>query len=224
MLAAALLGVALGFTCVNCALGTSGSCKDSASGMCWTFLPGGSICPQPASPCDATGNVPRFVSNLDSDGFPLYPPLPSRAPIATPCPVKQSVAYFPSPFSIWRPNSEHLQTTGINSALFSHGVYFAAQINPTPPFSVYYAADREMAVVNNFLLAVRQNPCAKAIVSIATYNFDRAPNSRLVWMGVATVPAYRKAFVDSAIMFARKTGFDGIELVRFVFCTGFARI
>jgi hypothetical protein len=143
----------------------------------------------------------------------MYPPLPTREPAPTACPVKESVAYFPSPFSIWRPTSEHLQPANVNPFLFSRGVYFAAQINPTPPFSVYYAADREMAIVNNFLINVRRNPCAKAFVSIATYNFDRAPNSRLVWMGVATVPAYRKAFVDSAIMFARKTGFDGIELV-----------
>jgi hypothetical protein len=200
-------------TCVRCALGTSGVCKASGSSLCWQALPGDFGCPAPSIACDATGNVPRLISPLDSDGFPVYPPLPARRAPPKPCPSKRAVAYFPSPYAVWKPQAEHLNATGVNPYLFTHGVYHAAQINESAPYNVYYVADQEMPVINDFVKAVRQNPCGQAIISISTYYFDRASNPRLVWMKVASNARHRETFVKSAIMFARKTGFDGIELV-----------
>lgn len=212
--AALLLGPVLADTpCVNCALGTSGVCKDAGSGMCWAALPGGFGCSAPGKPCDATGNVPRLYSNLTALGFPQFGALPPRPAVTGSCPPKRIVAYFPSPYAVYKPASEHLQASNIQSSLFTHGVYFAAQIASTPPYGVYYVADQEMPVIHDFLVALRANACNRAIISISTYYYDRANNPQNVWSTMASNPTYRATFISTAIMFARQTGFDGIELV-----------
>ena len=202
------------YNCVNCALGTQGTCKDSASGLCWPGLPGTGQCPQPTQPCDISGNVPRGVSGLDADGFPQFVSLPSRPEPQGPCPTKKSIAYFRSPFATWKADGQHLNASYIDAELITHGVYYAAQISQDPPYSVYYVADREMAVMHDFVRAMRQSACSRAVVSIGAYYFDSPVDPYKTWTSVAQSTTYRAAFVQSALKFARRTGFDGIELVR----------
>ena len=140
-------------------------------------------------------------------------PLVSADSHALQCPKKVIGAYYMGAVA-----SDYMPPQSLDASTFTHGFYAFVEVSGADYSVIPSNPDIDPELMTAFVdHIVSRNPCGKAFVSIGGIEFSsQRPATSWIFPTLAASPASRQAFITSAIAFARKYRFHGLDIVRVV--------
>ena len=157
----------------------------------------------PTTGCSSTSTGPTSIPTT-----PIYPTVPYD-------PEKMVVCYYAN-WAVYRPGIGSFFVTDIDPNLCTHAIYAFATMNEvTYELEVYDPwsdlpssdVDGHYDGYGEFIKLKQSNPTLKVLIAIGGWDYGSGPFSDMAFSASS-----RNTFIQSAVTFVQKYGFDGFDL------------